>query len=106
MTRELPRDASQPKPPGARLQTILLHAFCLLVGFMALPICAWVVATGQLFTLDGLLMVAISLTVGGIFVGNTAWAIRNGEMSELFQNLRYRSARAEPPGDSAGRDQT
>jgi hypothetical protein len=106
MTRELPKDASQPKAPGAGLQTILLHAFCLLVGFMALPICAWVVATGQLFTLDGLLMVAISLTVAAIFVGNTAWAVYNGEMSELFQNLRYRSAGAEPPSDSNGGSET
>jgi predicted membrane chloride channel (bestrophin family) len=70
------------------LQAILIHVFCLLVGLGALAVCAWVAATGQLFTLDGLLMVAVSLSIAAFFVGNTAWAVYTGEIPELLRQLR------------------
>jgi hypothetical protein len=88
-------DAVISKEPRTMLQAILIHAFCLLMGLGALAVCAWVVATGQLLTLDGLLMVALSLTIAAFFVGNTAWAVHTGEIRELLRQLR-----AKPEGSS------
>ena len=70
------------------LLTILTHLFSLLVGLVALGVCAWVVATGQFFTLDGLELVAISLGVATFFAAHTAWAIYTGELRELLGQLR------------------
>ena len=46
------------------LLPLVAYAFSLLVGLAGLATCAWVIVTGQALTLDGLLMMAISLTVG------------------------------------------
>ena len=70
------------------LMAILVHLFCLLVAAAAAGISAWVVVTGQLFTLDGLALVLVSLTVAAFFAGNTAWAIYTGELRELLRRLR------------------
>ena len=81
--------------------TILIHLFCLLVGLVALGVCAWVVATGQLFTIDGLELVAISLGVATFFAANTAWAIYTGEMRELLGQLRSKPEAPAPDSDPA-----
>ena len=78
------------------LLSILTHLFCLLVGLVALGVCAWVVATGQLFTLDGLGLVAISLGVATFFAAHTAWAIYTGELRELLGQLRSKPNAAAP----------
>ena len=81
------------------LLAILAHLFCLWVGLAAMSVCAWVVATGQLFTLDGLGLVAISLAVATFFAAHTAWAIYKGELRELIAQLRSKpeAAATEPP---------
>ncbi len=73
------------------LQSVLLLAFCLFMGLLSLAVCIWVALTGQLFTLDGLLLVAISLSIGGLFMGNLAWSILTGEAKEILNNLRHPS---------------
>ena len=70
------------------LQSVLLLAFCLFMGLLSVATCVWVALTGQLFTLDGLLLVAISLSIGGLFMGNLAWSIFTGEAKEILNNLR------------------
>lgn len=77
------------------LQSVLLLAFCLFMGLLSLTVCIWVALTGQLFNLDGLLLVAISLTVGGFFMGNFAWSVYSGELREVLNDLRGGSKKAD-----------
>lgn len=80
---------------------ILVYAFCLLVGLAALGTCAWVVATGQLLTMDGLLIIAVSLTVAAFFAGNLAWAVYTGEVRDLIRQCRSRPKQPEPSQDTS-----
>jgi hypothetical protein len=73
------------------LLAILTHAFCLLIGLAALSASAWVVTTGQLFTLDGLALVFASLAAATFFTAHTAWAAYTGELLELLGQLRPKS---------------
>ena len=82
------------------LQSVLLLAFCLFMGLVSLAVCIWVALTGQLFTLDGLLLVAISLTIGGFFMGNVAWSVYTGEAREILNNLRSQSKKTDTQNDS------
>ena len=70
------------------LMAILAHMFCLLVAAAAAGVSAWVVVTGQLFTLDGLALVLVSLSIAAFFVGHTAWAVYTGELRELLGRMR------------------
>jgi len=81
-------EATSVKEQTPILQSVLLLAFCLFMGLLSLAVCIWVALTGQLFTLDGLLLVAISLSVGGLFMGNLAWSVYTGEAKEILNNLR------------------
>ena len=83
------------------LQSILVYAFCLFVGLVAVAVCIWVFATGQLVTMDGLMTIAVSLAIGAFFVGDLAWAVYTGEVAELLRKLRDRSENTDTPLDSA-----
>jgi cation transport ATPase len=87
---------------GHMLQAAILLAVCLLIGFIALAICAWVAVSGRLFTMDGLLMVAISLTAAAFFVGNFAWSLHTGEVREILSQLRSGKEESGTEGHSAG----
>ena len=82
--------------------TILTHAFCLLIGLAALGVTAWVVATGQLLTLDGLGPVFASMAAASFFAAHTAWAVYTGELRELLSQSRRKSdvPAAEPEASS------
>ena len=84
------------------LQAAVLLAVCLLIGLVALALCAWVVISGRLFSMDGLLMIAISLTVGAFFMGNFAWSVHKGEAREILNRLRSRRKESGVPGESSG----
>jgi len=77
-------------------ETILLLAFCLLVGLIALAVCVYLAVSGLLFTLDGLLLVLICLTIGGIFVLNVAWSVYTGELKKVLEHLRKKPDQSEP----------
>lgn len=83
------------------LDAAILLAFCLLMGLLSLVICVWVVFSGLLFTLDGLLLILISLLIGGIFMANFAWSVHTGEFRQVVERLRQRSRKgpesSEPP---------
>lgn len=93
-------------PKSDLLLAALTHVFCLLAALVALGVTGWVVATQQLFTLDGLLLVAVSGAIATFFVGNTAWAAYTGELRELLAGLRGKpeapadAGRANPPDES------
>lgn len=82
------------------LQSVFLLAFSLFMGLVSLAVCVWVALTGQLFTLDGLLMVAISSSIGGLFMGNLAWSIYTGEAREILNSLRSQSKKTDTQNDS------
>jgi hypothetical protein len=84
------------------LQAAVLLAACLLIGFIALAICAWVAVSGRLLTMDGLLIVAISLAAAAFFVGNFAWSFHTGEVREILSQLRNKREESGAVGDSAG----
>jgi ascorbate-specific PTS system EIIC-type component UlaA len=85
------------------LQAAILLAVCLLIGFIALAICAWVAITGRLFTIDGLLIVAISLAVAAFFVGNFAWSLHTGEVREILNQLCSRESATEANSTGPGK---
>ncbi len=86
-------------PKSDLLLAALTHVFCLLAALVALGVTGWVIATQQLFTLDGLLLVAVSGAIATFFVGNTAWAAYTGELRELVAGLR---SKPQAPADAAG----
>lgn len=88
------------------LLPLLVYAFSLLVGLAGLAACAWVIVTGQAFTLDGILVMAISLTVGTIFGASVAWAWHVGELGAAMQKLRHRSAEGKTQGASGSEGNT
>lgn len=81
------------------LQSVSILAFCLFMGLVSLAVCVWVALTGQLFTLDGLLMVATSLTVGSLFMGNFAWSVYTGEAREILNSLRSQPKKTDTQND-------
>ena len=86
------------------LLAILTHVFCLLIGLAALGVTAWVIAMGQLLTIDGLGLVFASLAAASFFVAHTAWAVYTGELRDLLRQARPKSAapsaEAEAPNPS------
>lgn len=84
------------------LETILLLAFCLIIGLIALAVCAYLAVSGQLFTLDGLLLLIICLTIGGIFVLNVVWSVYTGELKKVLEHLRKKPAQSEPTSSPSG----
>lgn len=74
------------------VDAVLVLLFCLLMGLAALIVCVWVVLSGQLATLDGLLLIFISLLLGGLFMLNLAWSVRTGEVREVLNHYRKGSA--------------
>jgi nitrogen fixation-related uncharacterized protein len=82
------------------LDTVILLLFCVLVGLVSLGAVVWVVASGQLFQLDGLMLTAICLTLGVIFLGNFAWSVRNGEFQRALNHLFKKPEKGEPSNES------
>lgn len=70
------------------LQSAIILLVCLILGVAGLTVSAWVAVTGQLFTLDGLLLVSASLLLSGLFLGNFAWSVRTGEVRAVLSYLR------------------
>jgi ascorbate-specific PTS system EIIC-type component UlaA len=87
---------------GHMLQAAILLGACLFIGLIALAVCAWVAVSGRLFTMDGLLMVAISLAAATFFVGNFAWSLHTGEVREILSQLRGATKESGTASDSAG----
>ncbi len=72
------------------LVTVILFAFCLLTGVLSLALCGWVIFSGRVFSLDGILLVMLALLIGGILLANVAWSVRTGEFREILEELRQK----------------
>ncbi len=83
------------------LDVVLVLLFCLLMGLGGLAVCVWVILTGRSATLDGILLILISLLLGGLFMWNFIWPVRAGEVREILDRARKKStgagASGEPP---------
>ncbi len=80
------------------LDSLLLLSFCFLVGLVSLAVCVWVLFSGQMATMDGLLLILLSLLIGGVFMGNFAWSIRKGEFREALNHLQKGSGKSDASG--------
>ena len=89
------------KERSSVLESLLLLGFCFLMGLAALGVCAYVGVTGSLFTLDGLLLIVICLSVGGIFMLVVGWSAYTGELQALLKELRKKPASGEPSDNTA-----
>ena len=81
------------------LETILLLAFCLIAGLIALAVCVYLAMSGLLFSVGGLFFALISLTIGGVFILNVVWSIYTGELKEMLEHSRKKPASGESPGN-------
>ena len=70
------------------LEDIFLLVFCLFLAIGGLGTVVWGVATGRFFTIDGLWLALISLTLSAVFGGNIAWSIYTGELQDILRRRR------------------
>ena len=81
---------SRTSPKSDLYLALFTHVFSLTVGLAAAAVTVWVIATHQLFTLDGLALVAVSGGIATFFMANTAWAVYTGELRDMLGQLRTR----------------
>jgi len=81
------------------LETILLLVFCLIAGLIALAVCVYLAMSGLLFSVGGLFLALISLTIGGIFILNVVWSIYTGELKQMLERMRKKPASSESSGN-------
>ena len=74
------------------IEDILLLVFCLALAIGGLATVIWGVATGRFFTIDGLWLALISLTLSALFGGNIAWSIYTGEIKRILEEYRKKGA--------------
>ena len=82
----------------------VLVVFCALVALCGLAIIVWEGVTGRLFSIDGLALTLISLTLAIVFGGNVVWSARTGELQQILGQLRKgrKQARASDNNPPAG----
>ena len=70
------------------LEEVVLLAFCFLVAVIGLAVVAWEVISGRVFSIDGLWLSLISLTLAAVFGGNIAWSFYTGEVQQMLRHSR------------------
>ncbi len=85
------------------LETIILLAFCCLMGLLSVVVALWVLLSGGPIAMDKIAFALISLTIGGFFMFNVAWSFRTGELRALLNQVHQKKAtpEAKPEGSSA-----
>lgn len=66
------------------IEDILLLGFCFVLAVGGIATVVWGLATGRIFSIDGLWLTLISLSVSAIFGGNIAWSIYTGELQKIL----------------------
>lgn len=84
------------------VQTALILILCLLLGLVSILACVWVIVTGQLLTMDGLLLTAISLLFGTLFVANVVWSVFRGEGRPVLDALLAKVRKRGRQGNASG----
>jgi hypothetical protein len=78
------------------VKDISLLVFCFILAIGALATVVWGVASGRFFTIDGLWLALISLTLAVVFGGNIAWSLYTGELQQI---LRHRRQNPDTPSE-------
>ncbi len=73
------------------LEGVVLLAFCFLAALIGLAVVAIELISGDIFSMDGLWLSLISLTLAAVFGGNLVWSFYAGEAQQLLRNFRRRS---------------
>jgi hypothetical protein len=79
------------------LEELVLLAFCFLAALTGLAVAAWEAISGRIFSIDGLWLTLISLTLAAVFGGNLAWSFYSGEAQETLRHLRKGSEPDDAP---------
>jgi len=67
------------------LEDVALLVFCLILALGGLATVVWGLVSGRLFSIDGLWLALISLTVAVVFGGNVAWSLHTGELQRILR---------------------
>lgn len=70
------------------IQDVLLLVFCTVLAIAGLATVVWGVASGAFFSIDGLWLALISLTISMVFGGNVAWSLYTGEFQRILREYR------------------
>jgi hypothetical protein len=65
-------------------ESLIELGLCLLIALLSLAVVVWVVVTGRIAYLDGILLALISLTIGVFFLFDVVISYRRGELQELL----------------------
>ena len=84
------------------LEGLVLLALCSLVAVMGLAVVALEGISGRIFSIDGLWLSLISLTLAAVFGGNLAWSFYTGEAQQKLRHFRKGSA----PDDAADKNRS
>jgi hypothetical protein len=98
-----PRSDSRPRNPdfglsfkgkglGTMFEDIFLLVFCFILAMGGSATVVWGLVTGRFFTIDGLWLALISLTLSVVFGGNIAWSIYTGELQRILHDSRKESS--------------
>lgn len=73
------------------------------MGLLSVVVALWVLFSGGAITMDKIAFALISLTIGGFFMFNVAWAFRTGELRALLSQMHQNKAKPaeKPEGSSA-----
>jgi len=70
------------------LEGLVLLALCFLVAVMGLAVVALEAISGRIFSIDGLWLSLITLTLAAVFGGNLAWSFYTGEAQQMLRHFR------------------
>ena len=79
------------------IEELVLSVFCLLVTVIGLAVAIWEVIGGRIFSIDGLWLTLINLTLAVVFGGNLAWTCYTGEAQQMLHHLRKGAAPKDAP---------
>ena len=82
-------------------EDILLLVFCLILAVGGLATVVWGLVTGRFFSIDGLWLALISLTLSAVFGGNIAWSIYTGEFQRILHESRKGSSASSGTDEAA-----
>lgn len=69
-------------------EEVVLLAFCSLMTVTGLAVVALEVISGRAFSIDGLWLSLISLTLAAVFGGNLAWSFYTGAAQRMLRHFR------------------
>ena len=65
---------------------LLIFSFILAVGGLAVVV--WGLVTGRIFSIDGLWLALICLSLSAVFGGNIAWSVYTGELKAILHHSK------------------